>query len=353
MAMDISVIVLTLNEELHVRRCIESVRHFVRDIFVVDCFSSDKTRDEVFQFKGADVLDVSDMGTKPDRLCDFRPHSDSNVEVDTGAAIIHFVQHEWPGTQAEQFNWALCNLPIRTRWILRLDADEYLLPELASELKAKLPGLPDGVSGVAFTLRRIFMGRHIRHGLPRIKLLRLFLFGKARCEQRLMDEHIELLEGRSVDFEGEFADHNLHDIGWWTVKHNGYALREAATLLDLKYDLSGWAQAKEGGMRPMRELEASRMSGEGRLSEQVAAKRVKKMKYARLPLFWRAFGYFCYRYVLRGGFLEGKEGFLWHFLQGWWYRTLVDTKVWEIERESGKDRDRMLVLLRTRFGLKL
>ena len=72
-----------------------------------------------------------------------------------------------------------------------------------------------------------------------------------------------------------------------------------------------------------------------------------------MPLFWRAFAYFCYRYFVRGGFLEGKEGFLWHFLQGWWYRTLVDAKVFEIKRESGGDRDRMLTLLRGKYGMKI
>jgi len=89
------------------------------------------------------------------------------------------------------------------------------------------------------------------------------------------------------------------------------------------------------------------------LGSQAAAKRVKKMRYARMPLFLRAFAFFVMRYVVRGGFLEGKEGFLWHFLQGWWYRTLVDAKVWEIKRESGGDREKMLALLRGKYGLKI
>ena len=89
------------------------------------------------------------------------------------------------------------------------------------------------------------------------------------------------------------------------------------------------------------------------MGDQAAAKRAKKMRYAKMPLFWRAFAYFVMRYVVRGGFLEGKEGFLWHFLQGWWYRTLVDAKVWEIKRESGGDREKMLALLRGKYGLKI
>jgi len=295
------------------------------------------------------------------------------------STTLSLVFHAWPGTQARQFNWALDNLPIQTKWVLRLDADEYLCPELIVEIKSKLETLPDDVTGVAFHLRRVFMGRVIRRGLPRIKMIRLFRFGKARCEQRLMDEHIELLEGRSVTFDGDFADHNLNDIGWWTAKHNGYALREAVDLLDLEYGilegsnaadaagskvqtacglvqtrLTPLVQEGSNGLRP-----GSNAAGKptlelsGGLEGQAAEKRAKKMRYARMPLFWRAFAYFCYRYFVRGGFLEGKEGFLWHFLQGWWYRTLVDAKIFEIKRESGGDRDKMLAILRGKYGMKI
>ncbi|MGI6497028.1 MAG: glycosyltransferase family 2 protein [Kiritimatiellia bacterium] len=298
--MDVSAIILTFNEELHIRRCVENVAPLARDVFVVDCFSTDET---------------------------------VAIAKECGASV---VQNPWPGAQSLQFNWALDHLPIRTKWVLRLDADEYLSPELIEEIKSKLETLPEEVTGVAFYLRRVFMGRVIRRGMPRIKMVRLFRYGKARSEQRLMDEHIELREGRSVTFDGDFADDNLNDIGWWTAKHNGYALREAVDLLDLEFGL---------------------LEGDGerapRLEGQAAEKRRKKMKYVRLPLFWRSFVYFCYRYFLRGGFLEGREGFLWHFLQGWWYRTLVDAKVWEIKRESGGDPQKMLALLRGKYGMKV
>ena len=334
--MDISVVILTLNEELHIRRCMENVMPWTRDVFVVDCYSTDKT-----------------------------------VEIAKGLGVQMF-QNPWEGLYARQFNWALDHLPIQTKWVLRLDADEYLSPELIEEITTKLDTLPEDVTGVAFYLRRVFMGRVIRHGMPRIKMIRLFRYGKARCEQRLMDEHIELLEGRSVEFEGDFADHNLNDIGWWTAKHNGYALREAVDLLDLEYGiLEGSNAADAAGLRVQTACglvqtrltplvqEGSTAAGKqtlelpSRLEGQAAEKRAKKMRYARMPLFWRAFAYFCYRYFLRGGFLEGKEGFLWHFLQGWWYRTLVDAKVFEIKRESGGDRDKMLALLRGKYGMKI
>jgi glycosyltransferase involved in cell wall biosynthesis len=342
--MDISVVILTLNEELHIRRCIDNVMPWARDVFVVDCFSSDKTV-EIAKSLGAQVF-----------------------------------QNPWEGLYARQFNWALDHLPIKTKWVLRLDADEYLYPELIDEIKAKLASLPEDVTGVAFKRRHIFLGRWMKRGTYPVTLIRLFRYGKARCEQRLMDEHIELLEGRSVTFDGDFADHNLNDIGWWTAKHNGYALREAVDLLDLEFGiLEGSNAADAAGSRVQTacglvqtrlkplvqegsnaagkqtlELQNSRtLELPSRLEGQAAEKRAKKMRYARMPLFWRALVYFCYRYVLRGGFLEGREGFLWHFLQGWWYRTLVDAKIFEIKRESGGDPQKMLALLRGKYGMKI
>jgi glycosyltransferase involved in cell wall biosynthesis len=204
---DISVVVLTYNEEIHIHRCLENVAPWVRDVFVVDCVSTDRT-----------VAIAGELGAK-------------------------VVQNPWPGTQAEQFNWALDNLLVKSKWVLRLDADEYLYPELIEEIQTKLDGLPEDVTGVVFKRRHIFLGKWMKRGTYPVKLLRLFKYGKARCEQRLMDEHIELLEGRSVEFKGDFADHNLNDIGWWTAKHNGYALREAVDLLDLEYGILGGSNA--------------------------------------------------------------------------------------------------------------
>ena len=332
MKLDLSVIILTYNESIHIERCINNVSEIAETAFVVDSLSTDNTV-EISKCLGAQVF-----------------------------------QNKWEGLYARQFNWALENLPIKTEWVLRLDADEYLYPELIDEIKAKLASLPEDVTGVAFKRRHIFLGRWMRRGTYPVTLIRLFRYGKARCEQRLMDEHIELLEGRSVTFDGDFADHNLNDIGWWTAKHNGYALREAVDLLDLEFGLLEGNETTEGAEDVVAVGSGSRQYGGAGLKEQVAGcnrqsagglegqaaeKRRKKMKYARMPLFWRAFAYLCYRYFLRGGFLEGKEGFLWHFLQGWWYRTLVDAKVWEIRRESGGDPQKMLAILRGKYGMKI
>lgn len=299
--LDISVIILTYNEEIHIRRCLENVNRFASKVFVVDCFSTDRTVE---------------------------------IATDLGAEV---VEHKWPGNQAAQFNWALNNLPISTQWVLRLDADEYLLPELVQELQDKLPSLPDDVSGVIFNRRHIFMGEWMKRGIYPVKLLRAFKYGKGLCEQRLMDEHILLTEGRAVEFEHDFCDHNLNDLSWFCHKHVNYAIREAVDLLDIEYNLTGAAETDEN---------------KG-ISRQALSKRMKKHKYARQPLFWRSFAYFCYRYFFKGACFDGKIGFIWTFLQGWWYRTLVDAKIFEIKKVCGNDKEKMRSYLKEQYGIDL
>jgi len=289
--LDLSVIILTKDEELHISRCLDNVAPIAKHIYIIDSFSSDKT------------LDIAK--TYP------------NVVV---------LQNKWENNYAKQFNWGLENAPISTKWVLRLDADEYLLPELIDELQQKLPTLTDDVTGVSFKRRHIFMGRWMKRGTYPVTLLRLFRYGKAQCEQRLMDEHIQLNEGKSVVFGHDFCDHNLNNLSWFLHKHVNYAIREAADLLDIELDLNNTASADSSK----------------NINEEAHAKRMKKHKYTKMPLFWRSFAYFCYRYFLKLGFLEGKEGFLWHFMQGWWYRTLVDAKVLEIKRACGDDKDAII-----------
>lgn len=296
---DITVIILTFNEETHIKRCIESVKDIAKDIFLVDCFSTDKT-----------------------------------IEIAESLGVKVF-QNKWEKNYAKQFNWALENLPITTTWVLRLDADEYLTSELLVEIKDKLNKLPDNITGIIFPLRRVFLNRVLRRGTGKIRLLRLFNYKKALCEQRWMDEHIVLLEGKSIEFENDFVDHNLNNLTWWTDKHNRYAIREAIDLLDIELGL------------------IENRNPDAKLSPQAARKREKKLKYAKQPLFVRSFLYFLYRYIFRLGFLEGKEGFLWHFLQGWWYRTLVDAKIFEIKLACGNNKQKIKEYLLNEYGINV
>lgn len=298
--LDLTVIILTYNEEIHIRRCLENVCPIAKKVIVVDSFSTDRTLEIVREYE--------------------------NTEI---------VQNKWVN-YATQFNWALNNAPINTKWVLRLDADEYLSKELIDELKEKLPTLDEKYTGIVVPLQRVFMGRNINHGIAKgIKMLRFFKNGKARSEVRMMDEHIELLDGESIEFNNTFSDDNLNDISWWTQKHLGYAKREAVDLLDVEFNLTGSAEHTQCS----------------KIDSQALAKRRKKQQYAKQPLFIRAFAYFVYRYIFKLGFLDGKEGFLWDFLQGWWYRTLVDAKIFEIKKACGDDREMMKRYIKEKWGI--
>lgn len=300
--LDLSVIILTYNEELHIRRCLENVRLIARDVYIIDSFSTDQTLSIAREFPN-----------------------------------VHILQNKWENNYAKQFNWGLKNAHIQTKWILRLDADEYLLPELIQELQDKLPVLPDDVNGIIFNRRHIFMGKWMKRGIYPVKLLRVFRAGKGMCEQRLMDEHIQLTDGRIIEFEHDFCDHNLNDLSWFCHKHVNYAIREAVDLLDIELNLTGAAATDE----------------EKEISKQASSKRMAKHKYVHQPLFWRSFAYFCYRYFLKGAFFDGKIGFIWTFLQGWWYRTLVDAKVFEIKKICGTDKEKICKHLKDHYGIDL
>ena len=296
---DLTVIVLTFNEELHIARCLASLDGLPRRILVVDCYSSDRTR-EVAASMGAEVL-----------------------------------THEW-SSHAGQFNWALDNAGIDTTWVMRLDADEVAMPGLVETLRRVLPCADESTAGFTLNLRRYFMNRWLRHGaLYPIRLLRIWRVGKGRCENRWMDEHVEV-GGRIEHLAADFADWTLHDITRWTAKHNEYATKEAIQLLSSQID-----------------AQASRADGPS-LGSQAKAKRwLKNRVYARLPLGMRAFAYFGYRYFLRLGFLDGWPGLVFHVLQGFWYRFLVDVKVYELRLEMQERRQSLAEVVRTKYGLEI
>jgi glycosyltransferase involved in cell wall biosynthesis len=291
--LDLSVIVLTYNEELHIRRCIENVLPIAKDIFLVDSFSADKTV-EIAESLGAKVY-----------------------------------QNKWENNHAKQLNWGLTHLPIQTRWALRLDADEYLTNELIEEIREKLPTINEDITGIILRREQYCFGKWVHP----LKLLRIFEYGKGTCEQRWMDEHIQLSSGKTIEFEHKFLDYNLNTFAWWIQKHNGYSIREAIDLLDVELNL----------------LEKD--NAEINIGKEAVEKRRKKLKYARSPLFLRSFLYFIYRYIFKLGFTKGKAGFIWHFFQGWWYRTLVDAKIYEIKRACGNNKEKIIEYIKENYGI--
>src|SRR5215203_836314 len=175
----LSVLILTFNEEKHIKRCIESVKPICHNIFLVDSFSTDNTI-EIAEALGAKCY-----------------------------------KRKWENNYAQQYNWGLTNLPIDTNWIMRLDADEYILPQLVTEVQNKLHTLNSEISGITINRRVIFMNKWIRFGgyYP-TTLLRFWRTGSAMLEQRWMDEHVKLEYGDTIHFKNDVVDHNLNDLTW-------------------------------------------------------------------------------------------------------------------------------------------
>jgi glycosyltransferase involved in cell wall biosynthesis len=263
-----------LNEESNLEVCLRSVAEWAEEIFVVDCHSTDRTLEIAKKF-GAKIS-----------VRDFK-------------------------NQADQFNWALDNLAIRTEWILRLDADEFVLPELAEEIQAVIGNAPSGIDGFYIKRRVYFMGRWMKHGgyYP-TWFLRLWRKGSGRYEDREVDEHVVLNSDRIGFLKNDFVDENRKNLEWWTQRINDYTTREVV------------ARGKE-------EKELLMLPGRFFGTQSERKRWLRANVYYRLPLFTRAFAYFFYRYFFRLGFLDGKEGLIFHFLQGCWNQFLVDAKIHE------------------------
>jgi len=295
--MSMTVVILTLDEARHIERALASVASFAQRCVVVDSGSKDETV-ELAQAAGAEVL--------------FHP----------------FVN------QAQQFNWALDQLPDDTDWVFRLDADEVVSNALARDIARRLPGLPAEVAGLTVPRRIAFLGRPIRHGgLFPVHILRIFRHGQGRSDARWMDEHIAV-DGRVEALSGELLDDNLNPLSWWIDKHNRYASRE--TLEVLIADHRGSRGATVG------------------IGRQAGVKRwLKEEIYTRLPGGLRAAAYFFYRYVLRLGFLDGKKGAAFHVLQGFWYRYLIDAKLYETRAYMKRHNVDASIAIRDVLGIQI
>ncbi len=280
--MKITAIILTLNEEMHLARCISSIHSVCDEIVVVDAFSIDST-----------------------------------IEI---AKKYHctILQNKWVN-HGNQFNWALLQLKPETDWILRIDADEYLDVQLHDAIKAFKKNPHKSISGALFRRVIRFQGRDIRFGgVSRVRIMRLFQYSKGMSETRWMDEHI-IVNGQSETLPGALIDDNLRSLGYWIEKHNRYADREAFECLALKYQ----NQSEHLHLSAQETFSLHWTSG--------LKRKIKNQLYQKLPLGFRAFAYFICRYLFFLGFLDGSKGFAFHFLQGYWYRYLVDLKLKEVE----------------------
>ena len=281
MMADITAIILTLNEEKNIEECIRSIQPIVKRIVVVDSFSTDRTV-EIAKELGAEVL-----------------------------------QNKWIN-YSTQFIYAIEKANIDTTWVFRIDADERLTEKSAAELeKLTTEHESDDVNGIIVRFEVNFMGKALRHGgIYPIKVLRVFKNGKAHMENRNMDEHIVLDEGKSIEMKNDCMHQDFKSLYAWIEKHNKYSGREVLDYLNREEAQSNNA-----------------------LSKGAKFKRFVKFKiYYKLPMGMRAHLYYWYRYYFKLGFLDGKEGKIFAFLQAYWYRFLVDAKIHEQKLVNKKDK---------------
>jgi glycosyltransferase involved in cell wall biosynthesis len=272
---DVAVVILTYNEENNLSYALRCVSGWARQVFVFDSFSTDRTLDIAREF-GCGVLQH--------RFVDY----------------------------ARQRNAALETLPITTEWVLFLDADEWLTPELKAEIAAVIASRP-AQNGFYLNRRFIWMGKWLRRGYYPSWILRLFRHGKGRCEERSLNEHL-VVEGEIGRLQHDFVDENHNGITEWISKHNRYASGEAAELLKQETP----------------EHIAVRFWG-----SQAERKRwIRYRVWNRMPPLLRPVLYFFLRYVVKGGFLDGMPGLTFHFLQALWYPILIDLKFLEMRRNG-------------------
>ena len=271
----LAVVILAYNEEANIAQALASVAGWAGEILVLDSLSTDRTLEIARRF---------------------------------GCLV---AQNKFEN-YAKQRNYALEHLPIHSEWVLFLDADEWLPDALKQEISALIATSP-AENGFYVKWRLIWMGHWIRRGYYPTWILRLFRYGKARCEDRGVNEHL-IVDGATGHLRNDFVHEDRKGVTDWISKHNEYATREAMELLNTR--------AGPGH----REIDARAFG------TQAQRKRwVRNRIWNRLPPVIRPFLYFLYRYVVRGGFLDGRAGFVFHFLHALWYPLLIDVKYLEFK----------------------
>ena len=282
MTAPISIIILTHNEELNLPAALDSVQGWARAVFVVDSFSTDDT---------------------------------VRIARSRGCAV---VQHGFVNFGLQR-NHALEALPITTEWVFFLDADEQFTPALREEISLLLASAPKE-NGFFVNRRMIWMGRWIRRGYYPSWILRLFRNGKARCESRPVNEHL-IVDGPVGYLTQDLIHEDRRPLEHWMNKHIHYAREEAKELL----------RSDAGGDR----VNGSLLKG------QVERNRLlRQVFWNRLPPLVRPAIYFAYRFVLRGGFLDGPIAYGYHFLQAFWYPTLIDILYLRMRRDAARQVER-------------
>ncbi len=272
--LSLTIVIPTLNEEIVLPRAIESCKRLGVEIFILDSASTDRT---------------------------------SEIAKNLGCKV---VTGNW-SSFSEKMNYALTQLPIHTEWIMRLDADEYLTEDFVVNIHQVLNSVSQGVDALIVRRRVIFLNKWLKYGaMYPLEHARITRKGKGHYESRLLDEHV-IVPGEQKRLLLDIVDNDQKGIAHWLVKHVQYAkiqyLMEQKNVSETK---NSW-KSLNGGLKWRRFI--------------------KEEIYSRAPMFFRPFAFWFYRYILLFGFLDGKAGFIWHFLHAFWYRFSVDALIYEGE----------------------
>jgi glycosyltransferase involved in cell wall biosynthesis len=281
-----SLIVLTYNEEVHLPRLLNSINDLEMPLFILDSGSSDTTL---------------------------------NIAEEHGATVLinEFVNHPL------QWNYALKNFRINTPWTIGLDADHIFTHELKNRL-AGINEIDPQIMGIYFNRKNVFKGRWIRHGgyFPKY-LMKMFRTGSGYSDLTEMMDHRFIVNGKTeVWKDGFIIEENLkeNEIKFWINKHNRYS--DLVADQEINYRLNKVKVNVDTYIN-------------GNPDQKI---RYFKSIWQRLPLFVRPFIYFIYRYFFKLGFLDGKEGLIFHFMQALWFRFVVDIKIYEFLKKKNKKR---------------
>ncbi len=279
MKLPITAIVLTFNEEKNIKACLESILDYVDEVVIVDSGSTDATLEILKAYK------------------------------------VSVYSHPFENYSLQR-NWAFSAIEITNNWILNIDADHRATAELISELQGKFnAGIAPQINGFMVSRKTIFMDRWVKYGghYPTYHAV-MFRNGKGHCEQKNYDQHF-VIDGKTEILKGDIIDIITDSLSNFTLRHNKWASLEAEEAVnDLKSEGIFIKPNKNGN--PMEK------------------RRYMKHKYYSYPIFLRVFIYFIIRYIIKRGFLDGKEGLIFHFLQGFWFRLLVDAKIYELQKRK-------------------
>lgn len=270
----VTVMVFTRDEEIHLPSCLDALR-WADDVIVIDSFSEDRTRE---------------------------------IAVERGA---RFFQNQFTGFGTQR-NWAIANTAPRHDWILILDADERVTPELADEIERVVARSPDDVGAYRLKRRFYMWGRWLRHSsLYPNWVVRLIHRDRVQYVDRGHAE-TQTVRGRILELEQDLIDENLRSIDDWFERQNRYARKEAEYELANEASVRGWGQ----------------LFSRDPLLRRAAVKRLSW----RMPL--RPVFYFLYAYFWRSGFRDGRDGLVFCFMKAL-YQGMIVVKKYDARRLAG------------------